>query len=253
MQTEEQRIKDNARAKAWRLAHPERVKELRNRWRQANPERDAEKRKLWDSQHSDKITETKKRWLTNHPDKRKAVVTKYKNANREKLLAQNRQYIANKRKEDPEGQKAYEKAWRKSNLAYRIRKSLRGRIYDAITKGVGSHGRKCDKTMMLIGCSVDALKQHLESLFKPGMTWDNWGVRGWHIDHIRPCASFDLSDPEQQKQCFHWSNLQPMWWRDNIVKGAKLESTSRSQASTQGVNHHLDCDDNGSPPLGLKH
>lgn len=54
------------------------------------------------------------------------------------------------------------------------------------------------------------------------MTWANYGKSGWHIDHIKPCASFDLSDPDQQKACFHYSNLQPLWAFDNLSKGAKL-------------------------------
>jgi HNH endonuclease. len=55
------------------------------------------------------------------------------------------------------------------------------------------------------------------------MSWDNYGRDGWHIDHIRPCASFDLTDPEQQRQCFHYTNLQPLWAADNIRKGAKWQ------------------------------
>ncbi len=51
------------------------------------------------------------------------------------------------------------------------------------------------------------------------MTWDNYGK--WQIDHKIPCASFDLTDPEQQKSCFHFSNLQPLWAKDNNSKGAK--------------------------------
>lgn len=58
------------------------------------------------------------------------------------------------------------------------------------------------------------------------MTWENYGVHGWHIDHIRPCKSFDLTDPEQQKECFHYTNLQPLWWWENLEKGGKWENTT---------------------------
>jgi hypothetical protein len=60
----------------------------------------------------------------------------------------------------------------------------------------------------------------MESLFLEGMSWDNYGK--WHIDHIRPCSSFDLSDTEQQKICFNYKNLQPLWAEDNLRKGAKV-------------------------------
>jgi hypothetical protein len=82
---------------------------------------------------------------------------------------------------------------------------------------------KSAKTQDLLGCSIEDLKKHLEASFEPGMTWDNWQHDGWHIDHIRPCASFDLTDPGQQRQCFHYTNLQPLWAADNIRKGAKHE------------------------------
>ena len=82
---------------------------------------------------------------------------------------------------------------------------------------------KASNARNLIGCSYTDLRKHLENLFSPGMTWENNGRHGWHIDHIRPCASFDLTDPEQQKQCFHYTNLQPLWAKDNPAKSDKRE------------------------------
>ena len=73
--------------------------------------------------------------------------------------------------------------------------------------------------MALLGCSAEQLRTHLEEKFTDGMSWDNYGYRGWHIDHIRPCASFDLTDPQQQLECFHYTNLQPLWAEDNFKKG----------------------------------
>ena len=74
--------------------------------------------------------------------------------------------------------------------------------------------------MSLIGCSLEYFIAYLESKFQDGMTLDNYGE--WHIDHIRPCASFDLTDPDQQRQCFHYTNLQPLWAKDNLLKGDKF-------------------------------
>jgi len=56
--------------------------------------------------------------------------------------------------------------------------------------------------------------------FRPGMSWDNHGLV-WHLDHVRPCASFDLTDPEQQRICFRWDNFQPLFAKENLQKGSK--------------------------------
>ncbi len=76
--------------------------------------------------------------------------------------------------------------------------------------------------MKLVGCSLEDLRNHLESYFAEGMSWDNWGYYGWHIDHIIPCCSFDLTKPEEQKKCFHYSNLQPLWGEENLRKKGKI-------------------------------
>lgn len=77
---------------------------------------------------------------------------------------------------------------------------------------------KSAPTLRLMGCSWEQLRKHLQSQFTCGMAWDNYGK--WEIDHIMPCGSFDLSDPEQQKACFHFSNLRPLWRRANRQKHA---------------------------------
>jgi len=77
-------------------------------------------------------------------------------------------------------------------------------------------GAKDDSVIDLLGCSVTELMEHLAWKFEKGMTWDNYGE--WHIDHIIPCAFFDLDDQEQQKMCFHYTNLQPLWGTDNVRK-----------------------------------
>ena len=81
---------------------------------------------------------------------------------------------------------------------------------------------KSAATLELLGCSVEELKKHLENQFVKGMTWNNYGLHGWHIDHIIPCASFDLTKEEEQRKCFHYTNLQPLWAKDNYAKGDKI-------------------------------
>ncbi len=72
--------------------------------------------------------------------------------------------------------------------------------------------------MSLTGCTPAELMAHLELKFTPGMSWATYGLLGWNIDHIKPCENFDLTDPAQQRECFHFTNLQPMWAVDNLKK-----------------------------------
>ena len=108
------------------------------------------------------------------------------------------------------------KARYKSNPQFRIAETCRNRVRNLLN-GIS----KSRSTLELIGLnSWDRLIQHLESQFVNGMTWDNYGQ--WHIDHIRPCASFDLTDETQRLECFNYKNLQPLWAFDNISKGDKF-------------------------------
>lgn len=70
----------------------------------------------------------------------------------------------------------------------------------------------------MLGCSLAYFITYIERQWLPGMSWENYGRNGWHIDHKKPCAGFDLSDPEQQRVCFHHTNMQPLWARDNLSK-----------------------------------
>ena len=101
----------------------------------------------------------------------------------------------------------------REDLGYRLRRRISGRVRMAVSKCYRS-----GSAIGLLGCSVEELRNHLESLFLPGMSWKNYGQFGWHIDHVRPVCTFDLTNPEQQKQCFHYTNLQPLWWSDNLSK-----------------------------------
>lgn len=114
----------------------------------------------------------------------------------------------------------FNKYWvrrRKNDIGLRILHALRSRLNHAL-KGQ----TKSKHTQYLLGCSVDELKSHIQSQFQSGMTWGNYGLNGWTIDHIIPCDSFNLINEDEQKKCFHYSNLQPLWQKDNRKKWNKL-------------------------------
>lgn len=106
----------------------------------------------------------------------------------------------------------YYKKKKQTDIEWRLSKSLRDRLYKAI-----SRDSKNLSALELVSCTIEELKHYIESQFNEGMTWENYG--DWHIDHIRPCVSFDLTDPSQQKDCFHFSNLRPIWGDENRSKG----------------------------------
>ena len=125
------------------------------------------------------------------------------------------------RPEHKEWRRAYQQRRSQTDHAFKLVRNLRARLRQAL-KGTCKSAR----TLELLGCTVEELRAHLEAQFKPGMTWENQGRYGWHIDHIKPCASFDLTDLEQQRACFHYTNLQPLWAAENLSKGAKLLDTA---------------------------
>jgi len=111
--------------------------------------------------------------------------------------------------------KAKKKKYYKDNY-YRLTLTLRSRLRMAMK---AQDTKKYLKAEELVGCSIHYLKEYLTKQFKPGMNWNNVGK--WHVDHIIPVVKFNLKDPEQQKICFHYTNLQPLWALDNIKKGTK--------------------------------
>lgn len=114
--------------------------------------------------------------------------------------------------------KKYKKTYKDKPPKEKLINNIRSRIKKLIL-------RKTANTKTLLGCSVEYLMKHLEERFYPNpetgeqMTWENKGLYGWHIDHIIPLSSFNLSDPDQLKKACHYTNLQPLWAKDNYEKG----------------------------------
>ena len=162
-------------------------------------------------------------WRAANPDLKAEQDRRYRQNNAAKLKVSKREYERARRASDPEFaqrqrdnlNRSRKQRW-ESDPNFRASCVLRNRLKDALN-GV----QKADTTRQLVGCTWEELVAHIAKQFLPGMTWDNYSYETWHIDHIRPCASFDLTDPEQQRQCFHYTNLQPLWATDNLQKSDK--------------------------------
>jgi len=140
----------------------------------------------------------------------------YRLKNRTKRLAQKKEW----REKNPERQKERLRACHVNRMTndplYKLQRNLRKRLANAVKRDSKSGSAVKD-----LGCSMVDFKSYLESKFLPNMSWDNYGRKGWHMDHIVPLSHYDLSDPNQLKKACHYTNIQPMWWRDNLSKGSK--------------------------------
>ena len=142
--------------------------------------------------------------LAEHRVKRRSYPSKQPKPSTEAERKKNRERASRRLKED---------------LQYKLSGLLRSRIKGALRCLDIS---KACKSMELLGCTIAHLRDHLEAQFTAGMTWGNMGKGGWHIDHIIPCAFFDLTKPSHQKVCFNYQNLQPMWASENCSKQDKI-------------------------------
>lgn len=202
---------------AYRKANPEKVAAAKKRCYEAKPEHYrarglenyAANRETRISQAQEWRDKNKERYEANHKayreNNRKLLSLKacaYQKANRRKASDYNLRYVTERYKNDP---------------LFALQKVCRRRLLWAFTKG---GYRKGSKTEDILGCDFRHLLAHLESQFTPGMTWENRGKYGWHIDHRVPLSSAQ-NKAELERLC-HYQNLQPLWAADNLAKGAKM-------------------------------
>ena len=206
--------------KAWAAANPEKVAASKERYRKKkrlrdrvyykeNREKILAQMKAYREAHRDETLAKKKAWKEDNKDK----VMAWYWANREKGLERMRGWHSKNKDKDL----AYQKYKRDTDPCYKIGKTLRSRLRSALKRNFKSGSAVRD-----LGCSIEYLKTYLEGKFEPGMSWDNWAHDSWHIDHIVPLASFDLTDREQLLKACHYTNLQPLWAKDNLSKGDSI-------------------------------
>jgi len=159
-----------------------------------NPEITRKTRKKYNSSNKEKIQE----YANNNKEKLKEYAKKYYSNpdNLEKHRIQNRENSKRRRSNDPH---------------FKLIENLRHAVYTKLKQ------QKCSSSIKYLGCDIKSYKSYLESKFLPEMSWENYGEI-WEIDHIRPCASFDLTILEEQQKCFHYTNTQPLFKTTSIAQ-----------------------------------
>ena len=233
--TEKNKEKIKKQQKEYREKNKEKIKKAQQEYCQKpeNKKRAAEYRKEYYKNNKEAITLRNLKWKEKNEEKVKGYKKKWERDNieyRKEYYEKNKESIKERakkwEKENPEKKRKRRREWypkaKKNNIQFRLSERLRHRLYQALKGNVKNGSAVHD-----LGCTLEELKVHLENQFEEGMTWENWKIDGWHIDHIKPLNSFDLTDPKQLKEACHYTNLQPLWWYDNISKSDKVKGFSR--------------------------
>lgn len=200
---------------------PKKKADYNRRYYQENKQRLQASARQYYADNIDQQRVVRKRWREGNRDRIKANNEVYRKANQARIRDYQRQ-----RELTPEGtakrreqKRRYYQQRIQRDPQWKLQRALRMRFWLMIRK---RQFVKSESSLELVGCDLETLVSHLERQFQPGMSWENYGVKGWHIDHIIPCAAFDLSDPEARRRCFHFTNLQPLWAKQNRSKGARI-------------------------------
>ena len=198
--------------------------EKKNNTLKNNPERVKRKQEYlkkyqaeWKSKNKDKVQEWGREWKSKNKDKVQEWGREWRRKNKEKIKTYRKNYLL--KPKTKEKQNIAIRRWKinkiKVDPIYRISERLRSYL----SRSIKGQIKKPTKTEKIVGISYKELAKYLETKFKPGMTLTNYGE--WHIDHIKPVTKFDLTKPGELEKCFHYTNLQPLWAKENIRKSNK--------------------------------
>lgn len=190
----------------------EKFKENRNRSYAKNKEAVSERQKKYRLEHPDIVAQWAKKSYVKNRESRLAHKKEYALLNRDKInkncnlrRKRNREQFLRRLREECSGGKPAH-----------LRSILRSRFYRAVR-----YGFKKGSAVRDLGCTIPEFKAYIEKQFRDGMNWDNYGKNGWHLDHIRPLVSFDLTNREDTLQALHYTNYQPLSAAENLRKNSK--------------------------------
>ena len=205
--------KQYARARQYYLENKEEINQKSKEHYHKNWHKIQERHRKWNENNKEKL---KKHYYSESNQKR---LKEYRENNKERDKKMRQEWDAKNRKKVNK----YTRDRKRNNPSIRIRHQLSNRLWSALKRN-NLYQNKSTSTMQLVDCTIEELWKHLESSssWEPWMTRENYGKGGWDVDHILPCASFNLRCPVQQLACFHWSNLQPLEHIKNMTKGSKI-------------------------------
>jgi hypothetical protein len=211
---EERKRKARVRSARWVAKNLERVREINRLSYHAHKE----KRLAFRGANKEKKSAQDRAYYLKNKERLKEKARKYHEDNRDQRKVVSRAYYQNNKAKCQDVVAKRRAVRMASDPAYRISVRTRCSVNRAIKYG----WKKSKRAEELLGCTWEHARKHLEAQFKPGMTWENHSIHGWHIDHIRPLCSFDLTKDDQCMAAFHYTNLQPLWAHENHVKGGRF-------------------------------
>jgi len=207
MNREERLAKKRAYNKIYYSNNQQELVEKKRKYREENRELVNEFQRQYVERNKDKVKQRKKEYYIRNRDK---IIAK-----RQAISEQTKQTMELYRIKNVDKIREYNRKRYKSSPQVRISKTIRSRIQDALKRE-----HKSSRTEKLLGISFKEFKTYIEIMFKPNMSWDNYGE--WEIDHIKPISSFDLTNPKEQFKAFNYKNTQPLWLSENRRKSAKI-------------------------------
>lgn len=215
--------KKNA-TKNWAAKNPDKVKERSKAYYEQNSDKIKKRTRQWSQANPERKKESDRAWRVNNRERNRLNKRKWYHQNIEKARAIAREKTKRYAERNPDKIRARYKTWANNAYATNLQRKLTVNVRNNLRRALklSVDGVKHKRSVEYLGCSIETLKEHLEKQFQPGMTWDNWSKDGWHIDHIKPLASFDLTDERQLRKACHYTNLQPMWAEENLKKGARV-------------------------------
>jgi len=207
------KMKKKEHDKRYTEKNKDKVKLRQRLYREKNKDKIQIEKKTYYRKNKDKIRVQQKSWISLNKEKKKLQSKSWRVLNKDKIKIQKKVYAKNNRNKI---NKYFDKK-RKTDIQFKLGILLRSRLREALKGNFKSGSAVKD-----LGCSINELKTYLESKFLSGMSWENHGIYGWHIDHIKPLSSFNLNDRKQMLEACHYTNLQPLWAKDNLSKSDKI-------------------------------